>query len=306
VTIASVDLNLMLVLHTVLEEQNVARAAERLHVTPSAVSNALARLRDVFSDPLVTRRGRGVVPTPRAVEMAPAIARAMREIETALHVTPFDPASCTRTFTLAVADLGQVTWVPALVEALRRGMPRARLRVVSIDGLIALGDLASSEVDLHVGSPATGPGIHATRLFDACAVLVARKEHPLARGRARPSRQALASLQHVAVNMLPSRQPRDPFAPLFARARIPRDVVVTVPSFTAAAEIVARGDLVTVLPSSFLAAKRESLRLVELSTPLPAHRTPIAMCWHERTHDDAAARAFRAMVREVVAPPSGR
>src|SRR5256885_13571048 len=75
----------MLVLHTVLAERNVARAAERLHVTPSAVSNALARLRDVLGDPLVTRKGRGIAPTPRATELAPAIARAIHEFEQALQ-----------------------------------------------------------------------------------------------------------------------------------------------------------------------------------------------------------------------------
>ena len=93
VSIASIDLNLMFVLHTVLAERNVARAAERLHVTPSAVSNALARLRDVLGDPLVTRKGRGIVPTPRATELAPAIARAIDELEHALHSGSFDAAT---------------------------------------------------------------------------------------------------------------------------------------------------------------------------------------------------------------------
>jgi DNA-binding transcriptional LysR family regulator len=93
VSITSIDLNLMLVLHTVLAERSVARAAERLHVTPSAVSNALARLRGAMGDPLVTRKGRGIVPTPRATELAPAIARAIREIELALGAAPFDAAS---------------------------------------------------------------------------------------------------------------------------------------------------------------------------------------------------------------------
>src|SRR5882672_2180768 len=95
VSIAAIDLNLMLVLHTVLAERNVARAAERLHVTPSAVSNALARLRHALGDPLVTRKGRGIVPTPRASELAPAIARAVQELEQALFRAPFEPARCT-------------------------------------------------------------------------------------------------------------------------------------------------------------------------------------------------------------------
>src|SRR3954454_18224175 len=109
----------MLVLHTVLAERNVARAAERLHVTPSAVSNALARLRDVLGDPLVTRKGRGIVPTPRAVELAPVLARTMRELEHAIDAAPFEPATCSRTFTLAVADVGQIAWVPRLAVAMR-------------------------------------------------------------------------------------------------------------------------------------------------------------------------------------------
>src|SRR3979409_1879963 len=141
VSIASIDLNLMFVLHTVLLERNVARAAARLHVTPPAVSNALARLRDVLGDPLVTRKGRGIVPTPRATEIAPAIARAIRELELALVAAPFDAASCTRTFPPAVADVGQVVWVPRPATAMRRELPLAHLQVVGIDALVSLGDL---------------------------------------------------------------------------------------------------------------------------------------------------------------------
>src|SRR6188508_2876132 len=102
--LSSLDLNLLLVLSTVLAEQSVARAAKRLHVTPSAVSNALARLRAALGDPLAVRKGRGIVPTPRAAELAPIVGRAMGELERAIAAGPFDAASCTRTFTLAMAD----------------------------------------------------------------------------------------------------------------------------------------------------------------------------------------------------------
>jgi hypothetical protein len=95
----SLDLNLLLVLDTVLSEQSVARAAKRLHVTPSAISNALARLRVALGDPLVTRKGRGIVATPRAAELAPALARALAELGRLIAHTPFDANRCTRTFT---------------------------------------------------------------------------------------------------------------------------------------------------------------------------------------------------------------
>ncbi|MDB4954935.1 MAG: Transcriptional regulator, LysR family [Myxococcales bacterium] len=294
-SIASIDLNLMLVLHVVLSEQNVARAADRLHVTPSAVSNALARLRDALGDPLVTRKGRGIVPTPRAAELAPILARTMHDLELALGARPFDPASCTRTFTLAVADVGQVVWVPRLASAIRRELPRAHLRIVGIDALISLGDLGSSEVDLHVGIPGRGPGLHVDPLLEERNVLVARRRHAAA---GKLSRRALGELRHVRVEMVPGKRFGDPFAAAFAEANVPRQIVMTVPSFSAAADVVAATDLVTMLPSSLLAARGRSLRA--LVTPLPAHTTKYAMSWHERTHADPAARAFRALVRSTI------
>src|SRR5262245_20649313 len=124
-------------LDTVLAERSVVRAARRLHVTPSAVSNGLARLRGALEDPLLIRSGRGVVPTPRATALAPALARALRELDEAIHGDAFDPATTDRTFTLAIADVLQVVKLPAIMAALAQKMPRAHLRVLSIDALVA-------------------------------------------------------------------------------------------------------------------------------------------------------------------------
>ncbi len=298
-SLASIDLNLMNVLHVVLAEQNVARAAERLHVTPSAVSNALARLRDVLGDPLVTRKGRGIVPTPRATELAPILARTLHDLESAMVAAPFDGATCTRSFTVAVADVGQVAWMPRLARAMRRALPLAHLRVVGIDALISLGDLGSSEIDLHLGIPGKGPGRHSEPLLEDRTLLVARRAHPIATA-GKLSRRALAELRHVRVELVPGKRFGDPFAASFAQAGIPRQIVMTVPSFSTAAEVVAASDLVTLLPSSLFAAKAASLGLRALKSPLPAHSTKFAMSWHERTHADPAARAFRELVRSVV------
>ena len=298
-SLSSIDLNLMLVLHVVLLEQNVARAAGRLHVTPSAVSNALARLRDALGDPLVTRKGRGIVPTPRAIELAPILARTLHDLEAALVTAPFDAARCTRTFTVAVADVGQVAWIPRLAIAMRRELPLAHLRVVGIDALVSLGDLGSSDIDLHLGIRSKGPGLHVEPLLEDRSLLVARRDHPSAAA-GKLSRRALADLRHVRVDMVPGKRFGDPFAATFAQANIPREIVTTVPSFSTAAEVVAVSDLVTMLPSSLFAAKAASLGLRALATPLPAHTTKFAMSWHERTHTDTAARAFRALVRRVV------
>src|SRR5262245_44783206 len=102
--LSNLDLNLFLVLHTVLVEGSVTRAARKLAVTQSAVSNALARLRELFGDPLFVRHGRGLVPTPRAEELAPVVRRAMADLQTALDGSDFVPETSTRRFTLCWSD----------------------------------------------------------------------------------------------------------------------------------------------------------------------------------------------------------
>jgi DNA-binding transcriptional LysR family regulator len=195
--------------------------------------------------------------------------------------------------------LGQTIWVPRLALAMRRDMPLAHLRVVGIDPLISLGDLTSSEVDVHLGIPWKAPGIHVEPLCEEQSVLVARRAHPVFRRR--DLRRSLDELHHVRVEMLPGKNLRDPFAAIFAGAGIRRDVVMTVPSFTTAAAVVAASDLVTMLTTSFMTAKGRELGLRAVDAPLPARPIALAMCWHERTHADPAARAFRAVVNSAIA-----
>lgn len=287
------SIELLQTLHHVLAEGSVAGAARRLHVTPSAVSNALARLRDQLGDPLVTRKGRGIVPTPRALELAPVLARSFAELEAAVTRTAFDPATTTRRFTVAVADPGQITWIPRIAACLAADMPHAHLRVVGIDALVALGDLSSPEVDLHLGLRGRGPGLHAETLYDERTVLVARRA-------ARLSRAALACLRHVAVDMLPARRMRDRVADAYARAGIRRDVAMTVPTFVTAAAIVHATDLVATMPASLVEAHGARLGVRALTGPIPAHDLEMAMCWHDRTHRDPAAVAFRVLVRGAI------
>jgi DNA-binding transcriptional LysR family regulator len=295
------DLNLLALLDTVLAERSVARAARRLHVTPSAVSNGLARLRGVLGDPLITRKGRGIVATPRAAELAPALARVMTELERLVSGGPFDAASCNRTFTLAMADTGQLAWLPRISARLVQVMPKAQLRVVGIDSLLALGDLSAGDVDLHVGVRATGPGIHAAPLFDEPTLLVARRGNPECVGKL--SRQRLGRLKHVGVDMAPGRGLRDPLSAPYARAGIERQVQLRVPSFVAAAAVVAETDLVTTLPASLFAVGARVWGLTKVAGPVPSHAVGMALCWHERTHSDPAASAFRDLVRGALLTP---
>jgi len=300
VSLASLDLNLLLMLDTVLAERSVVRAARRLHVTPSAVSNALARLRAALEDPLLIRVGRGVVPTPRAAALAPALARALRDLDQPVHGEGFDPATTDRQLTLAVADAGQVVKLPSIVAALRVKMPRARLRVLSIDTLFATGGLAGTEIDVAIGAGEKGPGVRAQPLFVEHIVLVARAGHP--KTSRRVSKAQLAALQHVEVQVAPGRGSR-PLAQSYAELGVAREIAVVVPTFAAAAAVVAGTDLVASLPDSLLGVLAPRLGLRRVATPLAPIGTNINMLWHERTHQDPALRAFRELIVQVAGDP---
>ena len=296
-SLSALDLNLLLVLDSVLTERSVVRAARRLHVTPSAISNALARLRGALGDPLLIRSGRGVVPTPRAAALAPALACALRDLDQAVHGDTFDPATTDRELTLAIADAGQVVKLPRLVAALARKMPRARLRVLSIDTLFASGGLAGTEIDVAVGAGEKGPGVHALPLFQEHIVLVARAGHPTIGGRI--SKAQLAKLRHVEVQVAPGRGSR-PLAASYAALGVARDIAAVVPTFTAAAAIVAGTDLVASLPDSLVSLLGPRLSLRRVQTPLSAIGTTINLLWHERTDRDPALQAFRDLIARAL------
>jgi DNA-binding transcriptional LysR family regulator len=301
VSLESLDLNLLLMLDTVLAEGSVVRASRRLHVTPSAVSNGLARLRGALDDPLLIRSGRGVVPTPRAAALAPALARALRDLDQAVHGAGFDPATTDREFTLATADVGQVVRLPRIVAALAARMRRARLRVLSIDTLVASGGLAGTEIDVLIGAGDKGPGVRAQPLYEERIVLVARAGHPAVRNRV--AKTQLATLRHVEVTVAPGRGSR-PLAASYAALGVGRDIAVVVPTFIAAAAIVARTDLVASLPDSLVDVLAPRLALRRVATPLAPVGTTINLLWHERTHRDPAQRAFRDVIVGAVAKMS--
>lgn len=297
-SLSRLDLNLLRVLDTVLSERSVVRAARRLHVTPSAISNALARLRSVLGDPLVIRSGRGIVPTTRAAELAPSLKRALNELERAVQSDAFDPTTTTKQFTLAISDAGQIARLPRLAKLLAKEMPHSQLRVVGVDTYMSSGGITGTEVDVAIIAVAEKtPGVHFAPLYKEDSVLVARRGHP--RASAQITKTQLGQLQHVDVQVAPGRGYRE-LARSYARLDIKREVGMVVPSFIAAAAVIAQTDFVATLPASLVEVLGKRLRLRVVMAPAPRITTEIKLVWHERTLDDPAMRSFREVVTRAV------
>jgi DNA-binding transcriptional LysR family regulator len=293
VNLSALDLNLLLVLDAVLTEQSVVGAARRLHVTPPAISNALTRLRAALGDPIVTRSGRGIVPTPRAQRLGPAIRKALGEIDAALHGDTFDPTTNDTQITLAIADAGQLARLPKLSKLLATKLPRARLRVIHVDTMIALGGIAGTEVDVAIGVSDTAPGIHRKKIYDERSVVIVRRAHPRIGGRI--TKSELSSERHVEVHVALGRASR-PVAHAYARLEIERDIAMVVPAFAAAVAVVGATDLVATIPESVVHVLGPSLGVRIVSSPLKIAPLPMHMSWHERTNTDAAMMLFRELV----------
>jgi DNA-binding transcriptional LysR family regulator len=302
VNLSSLDLNRLLVLHAVLRERSVTRAAAVLNVTPSAVSNALARLRATFDDPLLVKSGRGLVLTPRATALAPQLAEAVAAMARVVEdQSTFDSARTPRPFTLACSDAEQISEVPRIATAFARKLPNARLRVMSVDQLEAKGGLASGEVDVAIG-PAHGavPDVHVSELYEEEGVLIVRKGHPHVRRRM--SKDQFNTLRHIDILLAlggPGIGHRivDEF---LASHGLLRDIAISVPSFAAAAAIAAQTDWVAGMPRRMAAVFLRQMPLTSVAMPVPAVKFRIQLMWHARTHLDAGARFFRSLIVAAV------
>ncbi len=303
--LAAIDLNLLVVLDAVLRAGSVTAAARRLHVTQSAVSNALARLRMLLGDPLLVRRGRGLVATPVATELAPRLAGALAQLAGLLaQDRGFDPTTSTRHFTLVMTDNQEVSDLPRVLPRFAARLPRARREVITVERMAASDGLASGRVDAALGpSLLTGPGLHQAPLYSDEGVLVVRRDNRKLGPHL--DRATFAATPYVDVQVFGSegighRMARD----ALARQKLDRHIVLTVPHFMAAAIAVSRTDWITGLPRRFAEYVRRFLPLRIVRSPLDPLPFPMALHWHDRTDTDPGARLLRDIVIAALAEPA--
>lgn len=289
--LAGIDLNLLTSLDALLATQSVTRAAKDLGRTQPAVSHALRRLRELLGDDLLVRTPRGMQPTPRALELRPAVRAAIEAAEAVLQEAPaFDPARAERSFTLAMADQASFLLLPPLVARLAREAPGVRLeqRPGPVVGL-------EEDVDLAIGvfrdQPATARQEPLFREEFAC---VLRRGSAAARGRFDLKRYL--ALPHLLV--APRGLPGGTLDDALAREGQRRRVALTVPHFLVAPHVIATTDLVWTAPAG-LARAFGHLPLVVREPPVRLDGFTIMMRWHVRLDRDPGLRWLRERFRAV-------
>lgn len=299
--LSSIDLNLVYIVTVALEERSATRAARKLGLTQSAVSNALSRARELFRDPLLVRAGRGMVPTPTAERILPELVAALNRIDAALSEKPeFNPATYHHELTLACSDGSQIADLPPIAAALARRMPSAPLRVVSIDYLLASGGLSAGEIDLAIGVRKPEAGILAAKLYTDPTVAIVRKDHP--RVGDALTREGFSQLGFITVHLALGR-PGLGHALVdqaFRAHGLERRIALVVPGFAAAAMAAAHTDLVAMMPSRVARAFTQYLPMRIVQLPLSDLAHEMWLGWHERTHHDPAKTFARQVIVEAL------
>jgi DNA-binding transcriptional LysR family regulator len=293
----SPDFNLLAALDVLLAEGSVERAARRLHLSASAMSRTLARLRETTGDPLLVRAGRGLVPTPRALALREQVHQLVLDAETVLRPDQtIDLRKLDRVFTLRTSDGFVETFGPRLIAAVGKEAPGVRLNFVQKTDKNS-APLRDGRVDLETGvvEEAMGPEVRSLALFRDRLVGAVRASHALASGK------ITAQLYKAGPHVIVSRGGTDetatdrPFLPV----GLGRNIATVVGGFSAALALARGSDLIATVPDRHTEALRKGLFTFAL--PVPAKDFTVSMLWHPRMDSDPAHRWLRGCVKNVCA-----
>jgi len=296
----SLDLNLLLVFDALATERSVTQAAAKVGLSQPALSNALARLRALFRDPLFERSAGQMQPTPRARQLLVPFSEAISKMREALEPqAAFRPDASDREFLIATNDYVDSLLVPRVVQRLQRDAPSIALRTVRTDYLFLppVERLQSGEIDLALGffgeTPRPNPGLLSRRLLTGRLVCILSTTHPRA-GR-QLSLRTFVETPHVRV-MYPGTERQGSIDTILHSRGLSRRIAVTVPHYLTIPAIVAKSNLLGVVPEAMARRAARSLRLKIFDPPIALPDITIMMIWNERAQFDHAHRWFRECV----------
>jgi DNA-binding transcriptional LysR family regulator len=293
--IRRIDLNLLVTLHVLLEERSVSRAANRLALTQPTVSGMLARLRDVFGEPLFVRAQHGMVPTPRAAALAPALEQLLKDAAALVADEQFEPRTVEMDLRLTANDYMQCTVVVPFVEGLRRKAPRVRVAVSNLEITNLNARLARGELDLAITTPRfVQSELESLLLYREEYVCIVREQHPI-----RSSTVSMRRfLDHDHILVSPSGGAfSGPVDEALAATGVRRRVALSVPSFLVLLEMLCADDLIATVPKRLLVNRARGVRRVR--PPVEVEGFDVVAVWHRRLNDDPAHQWLRSELASV-------
>jgi DNA-binding transcriptional LysR family regulator len=294
--IRRIDLNLLVALDALLEEQNVTRAAERLALTQPTVSAMLARLRELFDDPLFVRAQRGLLPTPRAQALGVPLKAWLAEGHGLVTVEAFNPATAAFTASVSANDYIQSALLVPLVQRLRREAPNVRLAVRGSELCHGIAPFANGDIDLCIATTSEIPSqeLPARLLYNEHYVCVVREGHPLAGTRV--TLDQFCRFPHISISTTES-EFAGPVDHALAQLGRKRQVVLSVPGFLILPAVLATDDLIAVVPERVVRGRLDGLRTFTPPVAIPEFN--VVALWHHRLHKDPAHRWLRGLVAET-------
>lgn len=295
--LSEVDLNLLVALDALLRERSVTRAAAQVGLSQPAMSRALARLRDLFDDPILVRSGHSMVPTPRALAAVAPLGSTLEAIRRTLDPAgDFDPSTAQRAFVLSAQDTTQAVVLPRLLERIGQAAPGVEVSTGPLRfNHEAFAQLASGERHLAIGRFQSPPdGIRRALLYHDRIVCLVRKGHPRVRGRLTMKRY-LAESHLAAESFTPIERPFT-VESLLSERGLTRRVACTVENLAMAPFVVARTDLICSAPGETIAPFAAGLGVRILAPPFEAPEFDLHLAWHERNDRDDG----HAWLRETV------
>jgi DNA-binding transcriptional LysR family regulator len=298
----NLDLNLLRVFDTVMDERHLTRSAQRLMMTQPAVSNALRRMRESLGHDLFTRSAKGVAPTAYAEALWPAVRVALSALRDALDPLEFDPRTTGHSFHIAMADATAALLMPPLVSALEREAAAVNMRVVPLTTRDPRSLLDEGQVDAAVGvfPAATAQSVDGAstsfsveRLYTSEYVCVMRRGHLLAEPGAL-TLDAFCASRHLLVSF--SGRPHGFVDEALTPIGRSRRIVLTVNQFFTAGRVVAQSDLLTVLPRHFVASTGFADDLAQAALPFPIADIRVDMIWHRRAQHNPAHQWLRSAI----------
>ena len=292
-----IDLNLLVIFNELLHTGRVQATADRMGLTQSAVSNALARLRAALGDELFIRTPNGMQPTAYAQELAEPVAYALGAIRGALNnAQSFEPRQSKKKFSIAMTDIGEIYFLPELMDRLAKAAPTISINAVRNIPVDLAKDMESGDIDLALGHlPHLQTGFLQRRLFSQTYVCLFRKNSNLNNDHF--SLEDFIHAEHIGISAEGTGHAM--IDDLFAKLGIDRKIRLYVPHFVAVGHILANTDMVATVPKALALRLAEPFNLTWTAHPVKLPEISVGMFWHAKMHRSAENRWFRDFVFEL-------